>query len=223
MKKSIQRILSIVMTLIICLSLTISSFANQTASAKRTAEINEIVSTIDCNSEIQDALDGIIDVSVPKEILNSVEVSTNENRNVSYTIKNLGSVSSSNSRSTPAQVYSVTAASEQKVTTSQDEQQEVVLWITMVWIDNLGILNELVRVSGGWTPFGHTITGRAVYYGVADMIGSITDEYTEKLPKANSYSYETSYTGIKFVAYSFASVDSNLEQIGVSVESTIYN
>jgi hypothetical protein len=54
-------------------------------------------------------------------------------------------------------------------------------YLSVTWIDHLGVNNELVAVQGGWQT-ARTLYDRTVYYGVDS--NNVT-----KYPSGNSFSY----------------------------------
>lgn len=92
----------------------------------------------------------------------------------------------------------------------------------LVWIDHFGMNNELVSISGGWTPNGHTISNRYVKYTVSDFTG-LSGHSISARPTSNTYSYKIGTTGYSFSAEAQATIDGSTTRITVSVGTTIWN
>lgn len=133
---------------------------------------------VDLASELQDAELGVIGENVSDDILQRVKITSDNNSDVAYTIKNLGNVSRSNGGGT---IYSITATSKEKSDSDSKNEDNVHCYMTVTWVDNLGTKNELRAVSGGWDT-ERTLTDKKVVYGV-------DGKDTTKTPSGISFSY----------------------------------
>lgn len=201
-----KRIILMFIVAAVCFSSAVNASAVQSSNelACKDAEVRALVEQVSISEEIEHALAGVMDENVPEEVLERIDVGcSNADANVAYTVKCLGSVGrNANSEGT---VYTLTAAST-KNTTGTASEDNVDCWITMTWIDNFGTLNQIVSVSGGWTPNGRTLSDRQVFFGVVDIHGSFFDgQKVEKYPGTNSYSYSapSNLVGLSLRAYSW--------------------
>ena len=138
------------------------------------AEALSLVSDINIVEELQNARKGIIDSNVCQKVLDRISFTCNEEDDVSYTVRHLGSI-------TAGEVYTLTASSK-KTSDASTNEDNVYCWISMTWIDNFGPENEIVSVSGGWSANGRTLSNREVWYGVARIDGSFGDGMYEITP-----------------------------------------
>lgn len=141
--------------------------------------VEEAIQKIDFDQEVRDAKIGVIGKNVNNNILNSIDVESAEDQEVSYSVKNLGQVLENGKVS--GTLYSLTALSSIKNTSGTHDEDNVHCYMSVVWIDNLGPNNELQAVNGGWVT-ERSLYDRNVYYGVDDTM--IT-----KTPSGNSFSY----------------------------------
>lgn len=141
--------------------------------------LDEALSTIDIAREISDAKNGLIGENVDPDILKSIELSSAASENVSYSVKKLGDVLTRNGET--GSLYSLTAVSTTKTTSDTTDMDNVHAYLSVTWIDHLGVNNELVAVQGGWQT-ARTLYDRTVYYGVDS--NNVT-----KYPSGNSFSY----------------------------------
>lgn len=193
-----------------------------------------LISNINISEEIDNALNGIIDELVPENIIKQVDVgvqiipndfdfSLDDNNvenvdifDISYTVKDVGKVISEND--TIGTMYALTAVAKEKESSTEKEVFGVECYITIVWIDNLGINNELVSVYGGWTANDRVLSERSVFYGVWE-----TGDTTNKFPNKNTFSYSSNKTGLAFEAYSWVSVEDYPNKINCYVLTSIFD
>lgn len=220
MKKVSALMLSL--ALIFSLSLPVS------ASEPNVNTVDDALSQYTLTARLEDAASGFIDPTISSDVLDSISVSFSTNslstrsvsdtdKESSYAVKNLGLVS--NGTENIGTLYALTAS--EKEISDETTKNGVDAWITLVWIDYLGTDNELVSVSGGWTPNGKTISDRDVTYGQSSSgsYSSITAH-----PSSNSYSYDDlGIRGLRLFAESEASISGASSTITVSVSPTIWD
>ena len=189
-----------------CLSLTINASAARgfNEMTSEDVKVRALMEQVDISKEIEHALTGVIDESVTDEVLGRIDVGCSDvDSNVVYTVKYLGSVG--RDANSEGAVYTLTAAST-KNTTGTASEDNVDCWITMTWIDNFGTSNQIVSVSGGWTPNGRTLSDRQVFFGVVNIKGGFLDgKMVDQYPGANSYNYSapSNLVGLSLRAYSW--------------------
>jgi hypothetical protein len=217
-KKMKRKMLSLIMGLIVFLSTSSIVSAGEISNFQMNKEA--LLSTINMSEEISNALNGITDESVPEDIMNQVDVGVqvvpkdlsrselmgvdaSDIFDISYTVKNVGNIVSENGDI--GTMYSLTAVARgtQKEEYEPHTEDNVDCYITLVWIDNFGVNNELVEVWGGWWPNGRTLYDRQVWYGEMNRVGEfIEGKYSIKYPTSNTFDYSPGYTGFSFKAYS---------------------
>ncbi len=141
--------------------------------------LNQFMNELNYATEIRDADAGFIDPNVENRILKSIHISAPAEKAVTYTVKKMGKVYD---RSISCgDLYTLTATSKTKVTSDTTDQDNVHAYLSITWIDNLGVNNELVSVQGGWST-ERSLYDRTVMFGV--------DDYTRtEYPTSNSFSY----------------------------------
>lgn len=194
-----KKIVSIITSLALCLGFNTNIvYAYQDEASRINVEALALVSDINIAEELQNAREGIIDPSVRQEVLDRISFTGNEEDDVLYTVRHLGSIAT-------GEVYTLTASSK-KTTDGSIKEDNVDCWISMTWIDNWGPSNEIVSVSGGWSANGRTLSNRQVLYGVARIDGSFGDGmYEVKYPSKDSFYYtpSTPLVGLSLRAYSW--------------------
>lgn len=141
--------------------------------------VEEAIEKIDFNQEVHDAKMGVVGENVNNNLLNSINIESAKDQDISYSVKNLGQVLENGKAS--GTLYSLTALSSIKNTSGTHDEDNVQCYMSVVWIDNFGTNNELQAVNGGWVT-ERSLYDRNVYYGVDDTM--IT-----KKPSSNSFSY----------------------------------
>lgn len=185
-----------------------------------------LTESINLSEEISKACNGVTDPLVSEDVLAQISTgSFDENVDVHYTVKFLGNISGNElSRgTTTGNVYSVTATT--KTTMDTYEEGELFAWISMTWIDNLGIDNQIVRVQGGWATGGYEVLDRQVWYGVKGVSTTFEgDLYETQFPETNSFNYEPSknLVGLTLKAYSFCDLHGRYS-LYVNVTPTIFD
>lgn len=139
-------------------------------------------------------------------MLNSVDAyftnadGTKEKAEVYATVRKLGTVNRSGNVN-PVYTLTVVAKSSQKTDTGSAKKRDTTATGSLTWIDNLGGVNELVSVSGGWSTTNHTLTDRKVFFGV----NGGTEE--SRQPTGNSFSYKPTQTHKGFILHLDTYVD----------------
>lgn len=157
---------------LICATLTSTMLMGICSLATAAPVTNEIAyPSIDVQSEIYRAENGITDLALSDEQLSAVQaVLIDENGNeqpvdVDVTVRNLGDVRTRSGEG--GTMYALTAVAG----TSKDSYNDNYLWNckaygTIYWIDNLGTNNVMTAVDGGWeVASGVAISGRRAQYG----------------------------------------------------------
>ena len=184
-----RKLFAVVLALCLVFSMTLPAFAAEMDSKHVTSayvingtqlyRLDEALSTVDIAKEISDAKNGLIGDNVNPDVLKRIEITSAANENVSYSVKKLGDVRMRNGET--GELYSLTAVSTTKTTSDSTDLDNVHAYLSVTWIDHLGVNNELVAVQGGWQT-ERTLYDRTVYYGVDS--NSVT-----KYPSGNSFSY----------------------------------
>ncbi len=211
-----KKIISAVAIIVLCFSFSTNTYAKQEeVSNSIDQEALALASAIDITEELQNAHEGIIDSNISQEVLERISVTSNDNIDISYTVRHLGSVAR-------GEVYTLTASS--KTVNGSVTEDYVDCWISMTWIDNFGPSNELVAVSGGWNANGRTLSNRQVWYGVAQMDGALVDGLHEcQFPSGDTYDYTptTELVGFSLKAYSWVNSAGYPHNIYCGVKSSI--
>lgn len=116
--------------------------------------------------------------------------------------------------------YAVTYSASYKTDSNASSLSGVVATATVTWNDILGMKNELVSVSGGWTANGETLSNRKVSYGSKSFFG---ETYTlTKNPVSNNFYYSPSnITGYTLYVNTSAIIESTGKTISLYVKSKI--
>lgn len=192
-------------------------------------EALSLADSLDYSEEINKAFNGVIDQQVSEEVLGRVSaLSTNPDpdKEVFCTVTYLGSIPETTSRGlSNRNVYSVTAV--EKTTSNTSEEDGMFAWISMTWIDNFGLDNEIVRVQGGWGTGAYSVLSRQVWFGVKSVLPDSTfdgDLYEVRYPTTDSFNYVPSkkLVGGILRAYSFCDLDGHTS-LCVDVTPTIFD
>ena len=165
-------------------------------------EVRVLANSIDIEEQYERAKAGISDLPITQEIADACQAYvTDENGKtesipVAVTIKKLGQVQRAGQQ---RNVYTLTAfASDTKTEYNTSQTLETTANVSLTWIDNLGIENELVSVSGGWSPGNNNqLTDRSVRYGADND----DDRSTTRFPSGNSFSYDGTSSMVGFMLY----------------------
>lgn len=212
-----KKIMSVVTCLVIFFSFnTNSAYAYQQEMGSITEKALALVSDINIAEELQNAREGIIDSSVCQEVLDRISVTSNDDNDVLYTVRHLGSIAT-------GEVYTITASST-KTSNGSTTEDNVECWISMTWIDNWGPSNEIVDVSGGWSANGRTLSNRQVLYGVAQMDGAYIDGMYECQDLSDDVFFcipSTPLVGFSLKANSWVDIDGYSKTIYCGVKSSV--
>lgn len=165
--------------LVVCLILTIPCHVN---AATYVSEEAVLAANYNFCTSFDNAKKGIIDSNVSEEVLSNIVVAGEDN--VSYTVEYLGSISGNSRSAGGGNMYALTAT--QKIQSSDNSEDNVYAWLTLIWIDHLGAENEIVEVSGGWDPNGRTLSNRVVMYGYSNASESF---FQSQRPTGDSFRY----------------------------------
>ena len=221
-------------TISICLVLLLATLMVLPASAVQNPYINDahtLASEYSIDERLRDAQLGIIDEAIDAQLLDSIAVSYYADSSISYrsyenrisdtptySLRNLGDIYDNGE--VVGTVYALTAT--EKTSSNSATQGNANAWISIIWIDNLGVNNELVSVTGGWNSNGHELSDRYVSYTVTQYSGD--SGYTiGSRPADNSFNITVGAAGYSFSATSEVCVDGALSRLTVSVASSIWD
>lgn len=173
----------------------------------------KLLENYNLEKSIRNAEKGIVDSNISDEILKCITVSGGEN--VTYTVECLGKASRNSRSEESGTMYALTAT--EKIESKEINENGVYTWLTLIWIDHFGTNNELVEVSGGWTPNGHTLSNKTVTYGCSNLCA--------KYPTTDSFTYSNiGIFGLTLTASSSVVADGNTQDpITVSISSSIFS
>lgn len=225
MKKFFALILSVI--LMISTILSVAAAENSYDDS-----VEAILSQYTIEERLSDAFRGVVDAEVDEELLESISIHVDSNSaetgsliklveetdTCTYSARTFGNAYENGE--SIGTIYALTASG--KTISDSTTQNGVYAWISLVWIDHFGMNNELVSISGGWTPNGHTISNRYVKYTVSDFTG-LSGHSISARPTSNTYSYKIGTTGYSFSAEAQATIDGSTTRITVSVGTTIWN
>ena len=218
MKKPISLFLGIIMVF----GCGTSAFAleKQHANYEGTPQqqIEAVIQSISENDLKLDALNNVIDPTVPASIRNSfrfeteimVEDPTYENPyeigEICSTVQKVGEINYGNGKI--GTMYVATAGTEIKEDNGFNSNLSAKAWTTVYWIDNLGVNNELYAVDASWDTSKCTYeTGnKFIRYGTVALGTRVfLDSTTVEVPDSKDYKYincEGEYTGFSFACMS---------------------
>lgn len=169
-----------------------------------------IIEGIDEEALLMDALDDVIDYSVPEEIRESIiadatfmpaeGVSQDEVEvEVHSTVQKVGEVLRRSGD--VSNMYVSVVSAEIKEDSWMTLESGVRAWAIVCWIDNFGFDNVLYSAKASWDPGNKSIQNRVVKYGVTGAMGlTWTDGPTIQYPTENIVEYvvdEGTYVGYK--------------------------
>lgn len=104
-----KKIMSAITIFVLCLSYSsnIAYAYQEEASNSIDKEVFTLISAIDITEELQNAHEGIIDSNIRQEVLDNISVTGNDDADISYTVRHLGSI-------TNGEVYTLTASSKKQ-------------------------------------------------------------------------------------------------------------
>lgn len=195
--KELCKAAGFVMVLVLCFSNTVYAQSSDSIDMDKTVNIASLTDGIDYEMEFKRAQSNISDVPITEEMLENCEAAVTdesgkiEEADLWMTVRSLGNVSRLDGETATAYCLTAFAAKAgQKTDSGQSGTVDhTYAYGSLVWIDHLGIGNELVSVSGGWSTSGKdTLKDRYVGYGVSFGSG---DTYLEKKPSGNTFSYSS--------------------------------
>lgn len=183
-------------------------------------QAGDLIDQIDQDSLMQDALDNVVDTSVPSTIRDSVfanasltpfektesratdNYSVNDNIDneieleVNKTVQKVGEVQDTDGEI--LNVYAAAAATEVKEDSNYGSKNGVKAWAYVYWIDNFGINNQLEGAAALWQPGSTVVDNREVSFGTSTPNGlKWLSGPTTWYPTIDSIKYlDNSYTGL---------------------------
>ncbi|WP_216562916.1 hypothetical protein [Tissierella carlieri] len=211
MKKTMKKIITAIIFVTTIIFGASSAYANLSAvNEARSIQLqaDSLVAAVDENSLMLDAMENVIDYSVPLSVRESIVVSADFSPmvgvaqdaielEVNSTVQKVGEIVRKNGDI--ANMYvAVVAASEVKVDDQYKGQHGIKAWAYVYWIDNLGTKNELYAAAADWDPKDKVVNNRQVRYGTTDVAWLLwLDGPTIKYPTENYAYYEdSSYSGL---------------------------
>lgn len=193
MKKTI---IAFILIATIILTASVTSAHAYTVEEARSIQLqaDSLIAAIDENSLILDAMENVIDTSVPLSIRESIIASADFSPavgvaqdaielEVNSTVQKVGEINLKSGET--ANMYVAATVAEIKEDYGSSSLGGVSAVAYVYWIDNPGTENELVAAAGSWNnPNSRELSNRKVRYGVADplLIAFI---------KASPYKYPT--------------------------------
>jgi len=181
-------------------------------------QIEAAILSIDETALKRDALNNVVDLSVPASVRNSFRVETEitvddpsyenpyEIGEVYSTVKNVGEIDYGNGNS--GTMYVATAAVEIKEDNGYGVNLGAKVWSTVYWIDNPGANNELYAVDATWDTSNcdYETHSRIMRYGTV-VLGTrvFSSSTTVSVPNSTTYEYidcHGEYTGFSFACMS---------------------
>ena len=209
---------------LICATLTSTMLMGICSLATAAPVTNEIAyPSIDVQSEIYRAENGITDLALSDEQLSAVQaVLIDENGNeqpvdVDVTVRNLGDVRTRSGEG--GTMYALTAVAG----TDKDKYGEAFKWNckaygTVYWIDNFGTNNVMTRVKGGWdVASGVAISDRRAQYGNFRLPNQTVTSYLS----SNSFDFSgLNLTGTELTLHTTAILtkDGDTATLGLTVK-----
>lgn len=208
-----KRIMSLILVLIMIFVCGPSALAlEKTQSPQR--QIEAAIRSIDESELRRDALNNVVDPTVPESVRNSfkviaelnVEDPTYENPyeigEVYSTVKRVGEIDCGNGKT--GTMYVATSAVEVKEDNGFGSNLGAKVWSSVYWIDNLGVDNELYAVDATWDASNSNYeTGeKTIRYGkvalstmvfldstLVEVPDSVTDKYIYCHGEYTGYSF----------------------------------
>ena len=211
MSKNMKKtMMAMVMTVIMILSTTTVyanvSTINEAMSIKIQAD--SLIASIDESSLMLDAVENVVDYSVPLSIRESIVTSAKFTPlagvdkdeielEVNSTVQKIGEIVNKNGNISNMYV-AVVAASETKEDWDYTKKHGIEAWAYVYWIDNLGTNNQLSAAGAKWKPKDKIVNNRQVKYGTSDPTGLFwLSGPTVKYTTENDYYIEdSSYSGL---------------------------
>lgn len=188
-----------------------SAFANVSAfNEARSIQLqaDALIATVDKNSLMVDAMENVIDYSVPISVRESIVASADFKPmvgiaqdaieiEVNSTVQKVGEIVRENGDI--SNMYVTAVAAEPKEDWAYKGQYGIKAWAYVYWIDNQGENNELYAAAAEWLPQDEVVDNRQVRYGTSDITGSFwVDGPTVQYPTDNYRKYidPRTYSGL---------------------------
>lgn len=175
--KNVKKIMALALAVSLCLPDSIyAANASLESTEEEMLEMTEVwTESIDYDAELERAREGISDIPITEEMMESCEATlTNENGTVEeadvyITVRELGNVAKSGEEGGTVYCITAFASSEKTDSGTSATVDHTYAYGSILWIDNLGVKNRLLRVTGGWSTSGDAIADREVGYGVSQQ------------------------------------------------------
>ena len=228
----IKKVLPVFLAILMLIP-SVNVLAQEHKMTEEDLKLEKLISSIDFERELDNAINGVIDNEVPKEIIDQIKIegdfiseesliknsstlpSETLEIETGYTVKKLGEINGES-------VYSMTAYGKTKEIEDKATKLGVTALVGLVWIDNFGPNNELESVFYGWKPTGNsTVSNRELRILIdnANKDGII-------YPKSNDYNHFSYYReGYGFSASTTADVSDGINEgsITVTAKTTLWN
>lgn len=210
MKKNMKKTITAVILVVMMILGTPSAYAyvsevNEARSIRLQAD--SLIAAVDENSLMFDAMENVIDYSVPLSVRESIVASADFSPKVGVaqdaieievnsTVQKVGEIVRKNGDI--ANMYVAVAVADTKVDQDYKEQHGIEAAALVYWIDNQGVNNELSAAAAFWNPHDKVVNNRQVRYGTSDPAGLFwIDGPTVKYPtEDNPYYEDSSYSGL---------------------------
>ncbi len=183
-----------------------SSAVNEARSIQLQADF--LIAEIDEDSLMLDAMENVIDYSVPISVRESIIASADFNPmvgvaknaielEVNSTVQKVGKIVYKNGDM--SNMYVAAVAVEPKEDRGYKGQHGIKAWAYVYWIDNQGSNNTLYAAAGEWLTLDVEVNNRQVRYGTSDVAGlSWIDGPTVQYPTDNYRKYvdPKTYSGL---------------------------
>lgn len=211
MEKNMKRTITAIILVSMMIFGTSSAYANVSAINEVMSiqfQADSLIAAIDENSLMLDAMENVIDYSVPLSVRESIVASADFSPmvgvaqdaielKVNSTVQKVGEIVRKNGDI--ANMYvAVVAASEQKIDSDVVSKHGIKAWAFVYWIDNFGTNNELYAAGARWDPTDKVVDNREVRYGTTDPLWVLWfDGPTLKKPTEDwAYYPDSSYSGL---------------------------
>ncbi|MBU5314549.1 hypothetical protein KQI38_21225 [Tissierella carlieri] len=228
----IKKVLPVFLAILMLIP-SVNVLAQEHNMTEKDLKLEELISSIDIDRELDNAINGVIDNEVPKEIIDQIKIegdfiseesligsfstlpSETPEIETGYTVKKLGEIDGES-------VYSMTAYARPKEIEDKATKLGVTALVGLVWIDNFGMDNELESVFYGWKPTGDSeVSNRELRIYVDN-----TNRDGIRYPRSNDFTHFSYYRkGFRFSATTTADVTDgrNKGSITVLAETKLWN
>lgn len=193
--KNGRKIMALAVVISLCLSDSVYA-ANELpeSTEDEMLEMTDVwMESMDYDVELERAKEGISDIPITEEMLDSCKATitnedgTMEDADVYVTVRELGRIEKSGQDGGTVYCTTAFASSEKTDSGTSETVDHTYAYGSILWIDNLGVKNRLLRVTGGWSTSDDVITGREVGYGIS---GKTADPlYVTQYPSGNTFTY----------------------------------